>query len=157
MNVRVLDQEGLNEFLDGYEESPSFWFLSSVSMPEFLSRWNSHLARETQKSDLDSGTTSSLKTTTVGGGSCRGASAAFAGSALLAQLFRASLLSVGVPDLWQQATTASADHLAAMRAQMGSTPIQSQPLAENLTLLSGRGGNVLVLNSRIQRPHPRRG
>jgi glyoxylase-like metal-dependent hydrolase (beta-lactamase superfamily II) len=73
-------------------------------------------------------------------------SAAFAGSALLAQLFPASLLSAGVPDLWQQATTASTDHLAAMRAQMGSTPIQSQPLAENLRLLSGPGGNVVVLN-----------
>jgi cyclase len=73
-------------------------------------------------------------------------SAAFAGTALLAQLFPASLLSAGVPDLWQQATTASTDHLAAMRAQMGSTPIQSQPLAENLALLSGPGGNVVVLN-----------
>jgi glyoxylase-like metal-dependent hydrolase (beta-lactamase superfamily II) len=29
---------------------------------------------------------------------------------------------------------------------MGSAPIQSQPLAENLTLLSGPGGNVVVLN-----------
>jgi cyclase len=73
-------------------------------------------------------------------------SAAFAGTALLARLFPASLLSAGVPDLWQQATTASTDHLAAMRAQMGSTPIQSQPLAENLALLSGPGGNVVVLN-----------
>ena len=33
-----------------------------------------------------------------------------------------------------------------MRAQMGSAPIQAQPLAENLTLLSGPGGNVVVLN-----------
>ena len=73
-------------------------------------------------------------------------SAAFAGSALLAQLFPASLLSAGVPDLRQQAATASTDHLAAMRAQMGSAPIQSQPLADNLTLLSGPGGNVVVLN-----------
>jgi glyoxylase-like metal-dependent hydrolase (beta-lactamase superfamily II) len=73
-------------------------------------------------------------------------SAAFAGSALLTQLFPASLLSAGVPDLRQQAATASTDHLAAMRAQMGSVPIQSQPLAENLTLLSGPGGNVVVLS-----------
>ena len=73
-------------------------------------------------------------------------SAAFAGSALLAQLFPASLLSAGVPDLRQQAATASTDPLAAMRAQMGSAPIQSQPLADNLTLLSGPGGNVVVLN-----------
>ena len=73
-------------------------------------------------------------------------SAAFAGSTLLAQLFPASLLSAGVPDPRQQAGTASSDHLAAMRAQMGSAPIQSQPLADNLTLLSGPGGNVVVLN-----------
>ncbi len=33
-----------------------------------------------------------------------------------------------------------------MRAQMGATPIQAQPRAENLTLLSGPGGNVVVLN-----------
>src|ERR1700731_5076276 len=71
---------------------------------------------------------------------------AFAGSALLAQLFPASLLSAGVRDLRQQAATAPTDSLAAMRAQMGSAPIQSQPLAENLTLLSGPGGNVVVLN-----------
>jgi glyoxylase-like metal-dependent hydrolase (beta-lactamase superfamily II) len=73
-------------------------------------------------------------------------SAAVAGSALLAQLFPASLLSAGVPNLRQQAATAPTDHLAAMRAQMGSAPIQSQPLGENLTLLSGPGGNVVVLN-----------
>ena len=72
-------------------------------------------------------------------------SAAFAGSGLLAQLFPASLLSAGVPDLRQQAATASTDPLAAMRAQMGGAPIQSQPLADQLTLLSGPGGNVVVL------------
>src|SRR5258708_5113479 len=73
-------------------------------------------------------------------------SAGFAGSALLAQLFPASLLSAGVPGLRQQAATAPTDRLTAMRAQMGATPIQAQPLAENLTLLSGPGGNVVVLN-----------
>ena len=73
-------------------------------------------------------------------------SAAFAGSTLLAQLFPASFLSAGVPPRRQQAATTSSDQLAAMRAQMGSAPIQSQPLAENLTLLSGPGGNVVVLN-----------
>jgi cyclase len=73
-------------------------------------------------------------------------SAAFAGTAFLAQLFPASLLRAGVTDLRQQAATAPTDHLAAMRAQMGSAPIQSQPLAANLTLLSGPGGNVVVLN-----------
>jgi glyoxylase-like metal-dependent hydrolase (beta-lactamase superfamily II) len=72
-------------------------------------------------------------------------SAAFAGSALLGQLFPASLLSAGVPG-FQQAATAPTDRLSAMRAQMGGAPIQAQPLAENLTLLSGPGGNVVVLN-----------
>src|ERR1700732_2609072 len=72
-------------------------------------------------------------------------SAALAGSALLAQLFPTSLLSAGGPGLRQQAATAPTDRLAAMRAQMGATPIQAQPLAENLTLLSGPGGNVVVL------------
>jgi len=37
------------------------------------------------------------------------------------------------------------DPLAAFRARLGAIPIQSQPLAENLTLLSGPGGNVVVL------------
>lgn len=72
-------------------------------------------------------------------------SATFAGSALLAQLFSASVLSAGVPRRQQQSATTSTDQLAAMRVQMGSVPIQSQPLAENLTLLSGPGGNVVVL------------
>jgi glyoxylase-like metal-dependent hydrolase (beta-lactamase superfamily II) len=73
-------------------------------------------------------------------------SAGFAGSALLAQLFPASLLRAGVPGLRRQAATAPTDRLAAMRAQMGAAPIQAQPLAENLTLLSGPGGNVVVLS-----------
>src|SRR6201998_4420509 len=72
--------------------------------------------------------------------------AGFAGSALLAQLFPASLLNAGVPALRQQAATPPTDSLAAMRAQMGTAPIHSQPLAENLPLLTGRVGNVVVVN-----------
>src|SRR5579863_1238840 len=72
-------------------------------------------------------------------------SAAFAGSALLAQLFPASLLSA-VSGLHQQAVTAPTDRLAAVRAQMGASPIQAQSLAKDLTLLSGPGGNAVVLN-----------
>src|ERR1700741_3640865 len=73
-------------------------------------------------------------------------SAGFAGSALLAQLFPASLLIAGVPGLRQQAAADPSDRLTAIRAQMGGAPIQTQPLGENLTLLSGPGGNVVVLN-----------
>jgi len=75
-------------------------------------------------------------------------SAGFAGSALLARFLPASILSAGVPGPRQQAATAPTDHLAAIRAQMGAAPIQAQPLGENLTLLSGPGGNVVVLNGR---------
>jgi glyoxylase-like metal-dependent hydrolase (beta-lactamase superfamily II) len=38
------------------------------------------------------------------------------------------------------------DRVAAFRAQIGAIPIQSQPLAKNLTLLAGPGGNVVVLH-----------
>src|SRR5437762_12387242 len=37
------------------------------------------------------------------------------------------------------------DPVAAVRARIGAIPIQAQPLAENLTLLAGPGGNVVVL------------
>src|SRR5258708_2664586 len=38
------------------------------------------------------------------------------------------------------------DPLAAFRAQIGAVPIQTTQLGENLTLLSGPGGNVVVLH-----------
>src|SRR5580765_4642536 len=38
------------------------------------------------------------------------------------------------------------DPTAALRAQIGAVPIKTQPLAEGLTLLSGPGGNVVVLH-----------
>jgi cyclase len=72
-------------------------------------------------------------------------SAALAGTAFLAQLFPGSLLRAGVGGISQQAA-APTDRLAAMRAQMGAVPIQAQPLGDRLTLLSGPGGNVVVLD-----------
>ena len=71
-------------------------------------------------------------------------SATLAGSAFLAQLFPASLLRAAVPFPQQQ--NAPADPVAAFRAQMAANAIHPQTLAENLTLLSGPGGNVVVLN-----------
>jgi glyoxylase-like metal-dependent hydrolase (beta-lactamase superfamily II) len=77
-------------------------------------------------------------------------SAALAGSAFLAQLFPASLVRASVP--WNapwnaaQQSAAPADPVAAFRAQMAANPIQAQKLADNLTMLSGPGGNVVVLN-----------
>ena len=72
-------------------------------------------------------------------------SAALAGSALVAQLFPASLLRAST-SLPQQPSTPPADPVAAFRAQMAANRIQSQKLAENLTMFSGPGGNVVVLN-----------
>jgi cyclase len=41
---------------------------------------------------------------------------------------------------------AAADPVAAMRAQIGAVPIERVKLTDNLTMLSGPGGNVLVLH-----------
>ena len=71
--------------------------------------------------------------------------ATLAGGAFLAQLFPGALRA-GAAAYLQQGTSPTADPLAAMRAQMGGMPIQSQKLGENLSLLSGPGGNVVVLN-----------
>ena len=79
-------------------------------------------------------------------------SATLAGSAFLAQLFPASLLRAAPPAVFsdsifaQQQSAPPADPVAAFRAQMAANPIQPQTLAHNLTLLSGPGGNVAVLN-----------
>lgn len=51
-----------------------------------------------------------------------------------------------IPPGFAQQPAAQTDRLAAFRAQLGAAPMQSQPLAENLTLLSGPGGNVVVLH-----------
>ena len=72
-------------------------------------------------------------------------STTLAGSALFAQLFPASLLRA-VPFPAQQQSAPPADPVAAFRAQMAANPIQPQKLADNLTMLSGPGGNVVVLN-----------
>jgi cyclase len=54
-----------------------------------------------------------------------------------------AVLSAAWPN-WARALT-QADQLAQMRAGMGATPITSQPLGANITMLAGPGGNVVVL------------
>ena len=72
-------------------------------------------------------------------------SATLAGGVFLAHLFpgalRASAAVYG-----PQGAAPAADPLAMIRAQIGAMPIQTQKLGESLTLLSGPGGNVVVLN-----------
>jgi len=65
-----------------------------------------------------------------------------AGGALLARFFPGAWAR---PAYAQQAGAAPADPLAATRAQMGAAPMEAVKLADNLTMLSGPGGNVVVL------------
>ena len=74
------------------------------------------------------------------------ATTGLAGGALLTRLFPETL-SRAMSTAWaQQPSAPPADPVAAIRAQMGGAPIEAQKLADNLTLLSGPGGNVVVLN-----------
>ena len=66
--------------------------------------------------------------------------AALAGASWLARSVPAWALT---PSLAQ----APADPVAKMRAELGSTPIERVKLTDTLTMLSGPGGNVVVLNS----------
>lgn len=70
-------------------------------------------------------------------------SARLAAGALLAPTFTGAAFGATLSSRLAQA--AAPDPLASARQQMGATPIQSQKLADNLTMLSGPGGNVLVL------------
>ncbi len=64
--------------------------------------------------------------------------------ALAARFFPAAIVRAAAPGFPPQPSVT--DPLAAMRAQFGAMPIQAQPLTDNITLLSGPGGNVVVLN-----------
>src|SRR5712691_4283110 len=68
--------------------------------------------------------------------------AAMGAGALVDGLFPRKLARAATRRTLQQPT----DRVAAFRAQIGAIPIQAQPLAENLTLLAGPGGNVVVLH-----------
>ncbi|HEX4546715.1 MAG TPA: MBL fold metallo-hydrolase [Candidatus Acidoferrum sp.] len=69
-----------------------------------------------------------------------------ASGAFFAQLFPPSLHGAPTSRYAQQPSAPPTDPAAAFRAQMAAIPIQTQKLADNLTLLSGPGGNVVVLN-----------
>jgi cyclase len=72
------------------------------------------------------------------------AATALAGGALAARFYPGTLVHAATLAYPQQAPPA--DPVAAMRAQFGGTPIQPQKLTDSITLLSGPGGNVVVLN-----------
>lgn len=64
---------------------------------------------------------------------------AFGSAALL------PLLPMSAATLFATTPRQAADVLAARRKEMGAVPISATPLADNLTMLSGPGGNVVVL------------
>jgi cyclase len=72
-------------------------------------------------------------------------SATLAGSAFLAHLFPATLLRASAAGYAQQAPS-PADLLASFRAQFNAVPMETQKLADNVTMFSGPGGAVVVLN-----------
>ena len=72
----------------------------------------------------------------------RGAGAV-AGGALAARFFPAALVRAATAFPQEKS---AAEQVAAMRAQFGANPIQSQKLTDSITLLSGPGGNIVVLN-----------
>jgi cyclase len=74
------------------------------------------------------------------------AAAVAGGSLLTGFLPGGAVARAAAGALLPQAGAAPADPIAAMRAQMGAAPIVQTKLADNLTLLSGPGGNVVVLN-----------
>jgi glyoxylase-like metal-dependent hydrolase (beta-lactamase superfamily II) len=67
-----------------------------------------------------------------------------AGSAFLAQLFPATLFRASAAARAQEPS--AADLLASMRAKFNSAPLETQRLAEDVTMFSGPGGSVVVLN-----------
>jgi glyoxylase-like metal-dependent hydrolase (beta-lactamase superfamily II) len=70
---------------------------------------------------------------------------ALAGSALFAHLFPGAAAAVFAGEA-QRAGAPPTDPIAAMRAQMAMAPMEMIKLTDNLTMLSGPGGNVVVLN-----------
>ena len=72
-------------------------------------------------------------------------SVTLAGSAFLAHLFSARLVGASTAGDAQQSPSA-ADLLASMRAKFNAVPMETQKLADNVTMFDGPGGAVVVLN-----------
>jgi len=72
-------------------------------------------------------------------------SATLAGSAFLAHLFPARLLRASAAG-YRQPTPSPAALLASMRAKFNAVPMETQKLADNVTMFDGPGGAVTVLN-----------
>ena len=69
--------------------------------------------------------------------------AAWTGGTLLARFYPGSLVRAAAPGV--PAQSPANDPVAASRARFAAVPIQMQPLAKGISMLSGPGGNVVVL------------
>src|SRR5260370_2852832 len=74
-------------------------------------------------------------------------SATLAGGVLLAHLFPATVLRASAAGDAQQSPSA-ADLVASMRAKFNAVPMETQKLADNITMFDGPGGAVPALNGR---------
>src|SRR5712691_4022628 len=72
-------------------------------------------------------------------------SVTLAGSAFLAHLFPRTLLHASAAGRTQQSPS-PAELLASMRAKFNGVPMETQKLADNVTMFDGPGGAVTVLN-----------
>src|SRR5712692_10001719 len=72
-------------------------------------------------------------------------SATLAGSVFLAHLFPARLIRASTAG-YRQPAPSPADLLASMRAKFNAVPMETQKLADNVTMFDGPGGAVTVLN-----------
>jgi cyclase len=72
-------------------------------------------------------------------------SATLAGSAFLAHLLPTTLLRASAAGYAQQASS-PAEQLASFRAQFNAVPVETQKLADDVTMFDGPGGAVVVLN-----------
>lgn len=71
---------------------------------------------------------------------------AAAGGTLFVHLFPGAIAEALAQQQAGRATAPPPDPVAAMRAQMAAAPLETVKLADNLSMLSGPGGNVVVLN-----------
>src|SRR5712664_3901173 len=72
-------------------------------------------------------------------------SATLAGGAFLAHLFPAPLLRASAAG-YPHPAPSPAELLASMRAKFNAVPMETQKLADNVTMFNGPGGSVVVLN-----------
>src|ERR1700691_4463927 len=114
-----------------------------------IRRGNVQLGVAKEKCDATEGRTQKMKFNSLQKPTSRRellrGSAALAGSAFLAHIFPATLLRASAVGYAQQPPS-PAELLASMRAKFNAVPMETQKLADHITMFDGPGGAVTVLN-----------